>query len=327
MGRTLAAVRERWRLVLVCAVLGAGLGYAALGRQEGGYTARALVVATDPTVPSDQVGSVLQAIFATDAVLDATASDLNVAGTGDVLVRSGVLEVEPGTSELAVNLVGRATDAAFAAAVANASAENLADVAEENGFGTFAVFPWNGDGVRPPGRLATAAAAGAALGAVLAALALATIEALRPRPAGAEDLAYADVVYRLTVAPGATDGESDGEAEAVIDPPFAVRSLRRAVAEGVAGGRVETVVVPTESTASWACAAVARRLDHRGPAGDAEPRGGPKRSDERSSAARPRIVALVAAYDTPLPRLLEARTKLGEDGDPFVVLVLVRAAS
>jgi len=316
MSRPSTVVRRTWWVVVLAAAPGGAIAFAATARSADGFTARALVVATEPTVPADQVATVLQSISRTDAVLGPTADELGVGSTADDLLELGRVSVEPGTSDLAVNVVATADDAELSAEVADRAATNLASVAEQNGFGTFAIFPSSGAGVSGSARFVSLVIAGAIIGAILAALALVTIAALRRRAAEPEDIAYADAVFRVTAVPEpGANGSADGRV--VIEPSPVLESLRRALAAGDGGG-VETVVVPTPAT-SWACAAVARRLGGRYADVDASTDGGGPTT--ASSSARP--IALVAGDDAPLPRLLDARTSVGDGDGRVVVLVLV----
>jgi hypothetical protein len=317
VGRFLALAKRRWWVIVLCAALGAGVGYLVARPGGEGYTARALVAATVPTVPPDQVSTVLQAIFATDAVLAPTSAEVGVDVTPRYLAASGALSAEPGSSDLAVTIVGRSSDGVLAADLANTAADQLASVAEANGFGTYAVFPWEGDATATTGQVVVPIVAGALAGAGLAVLGLLLWVSVRRGPAGREELAYADVTYRLSVLPG-----EYGSDQPLIDPPEGLTSLIRTVAAGAPERRRVEAIDGDGRPGSWACAEVAEWLKAI-PAdeGDDERRSLDEGSRE---GGRPDVVALVASEDVPLSRLLEARARLEpSDGEAIVVLALL----
>jgi hypothetical protein len=319
--RFLELVKRWWRVIAAAAVLGGGLGFAAASPTDA-YFARALVVATNPSVPPDQVSTVLQSIFPTDAVLEPTTSAVGIDASPRYLLSSGALSVEPGQSKLAVTIVGRARDPRLAVELANEAAGHLAAVADVNGFGTFAVFPWEGPATTQGAHVAVSVAVGAALAALLVLIGFLTWLAVRRSPARGEDVAYADAMYRLDVVNASNLGSHDG----VVEPAYVVDSLWAALIGGRdrADRRIGAVVVGSNDEAA-ACTAVVQKLR------SSSPTEGPQLAvltqwmlaELPSAGIEVDALAIVAPCDTSLDELLELRRRLHPMADRLVILVLV----
>jgi hypothetical protein len=168
----------RWRLILVCALVGGLAGSLVAARSLPRFAAPAIVIATDaerPAAPRD-FESLAAGILFTDVVLRGVIEELGLDLTPAELRAGGRLTTESVASPLAVRIVGRATEPSEAAALAATAAEHLAAEAGARGLGTFDVLPGS------PGEqlsLLAAGAIGAGAGALIGLVTLALVGLVR----------------------------------------------------------------------------------------------------------------------------------------------------
>jgi capsular polysaccharide biosynthesis protein len=329
---------RRWRWVAVCALVGASIGAALSLTAPDTYVAHSILVATDLAVAPEDFGSIAQAAFSTDAVLQPVIERLGLRESPGSLLSSGALEAASVSGGPALRVTGRASDPRLAASLANAGAESFVEVAQEKGLGTLASFSSENSGTLQAVPLIPTAMLGLLAGASLAALALLGIHFIRDpivtREDASDDFA-ADVAFQVSV--DAVPAVRRMRGEAIPHDAFAIRPsgvtsrLWNAVSEGVDGGsNGACAVIVDGGRADWAARAIARRL--QGHAQD-DPRWRQRAlqfsvleaSDSRLPAALATQDAVVAIVTSGAPRRLLRRfdEDLRASEECFRVLVLV----
>jgi capsular polysaccharide biosynthesis protein len=262
---------RRWPWVLLAAVVGAAVGVALSAMAPTTYVAQSVVVATDVAVAPEDFGTVAQATFATDTVLQPVVDRLGLHQTPHSLLSTGALQAESVSGGPALQITGRASDARLAASLANAAADSFVAVAREKGLGTVAAFTTQGLGVRQTSPLVANGVLGALAGAALAGLALLALVFFRDpiitREDAAEDFA-ADAAFQVTVdatRAARRRSEKAGPATATtIRPSGSIQRLWTAICEGV-DGRADgaCAVVVRGGRSDWPARAIARQLQIR----------------------------------------------------------------
>lgn len=168
---------QGWLLLVAGLFIGGTLSAVSVLRTPSIYQAEALVYASSTPAASTDFGSLAKTAFATNTVIEPVIQELRLTGTPHQLLAQHALEVQdlPGTT--AVRIVGRSSDASFAADLANAAARSFVTAAENNGMGKFSVFGTTASGVRAQGDTPLSVFRGALWGFLVALLAvlLATI--------------------------------------------------------------------------------------------------------------------------------------------------------
>lgn len=256
-----------WALVGLVALGGATGGLVAL-QAPPSYESEYVVVASSTTISTEDFGSLAEAVFGTDTVLQPVVDRLGLEETSQSLLASGRLAMEPVAGAAAVRIKGRASTPGLAADLAESAATSFSEAAETRGMGTFQLFATTG----PAGRLrrvpaGTWALAGAFLAGV-AGLALALVVYFARRPVVTEesaqrlfpsDLSIAVHVLRLWEGPRGIIGRLFRRRPVrwVVHPAGVIPALWRAVRDR--GGTGSSDPVPQPSAAGAASGLVVER--------------------------------------------------------------------
>ncbi len=308
-------IRRRLVWVVVFALIGGLLGFAAASREKQTYVAQALVaLTTDANIPTDSFGDAAAAIFPTQTVLGQVISKEGLETTPRSLISSGALSLEPTPGGLAAHVIARSQDSAQALALANDAASYLASVSNETGFGQTKAFPAQDPQLQP--RPTTRyVAAGMFAGALIGIAIVVLWYFLRVRRRQRDDIATPTVTVRVRV-------ESDSQR--TITPPTALTGLWFGFVSPSPAMDVTGIMID-EGNSSWAVTAVADELtwlatnDQRGTiswrAASAEPQDG----------LAGRVVVLAPAGMS--ARLEDVRREIADRAPrAFVAFVLVTAS-
>lgn len=329
---------RRWRWVALASLIGIGIAVASILTAPKSYVAQAVLVGTNVAVAPEDFGSVAQAAFSTDAVLQPVIDRLGLRGTPRSLLSSGAVEAQSISGGPALRVTGRASDPRLAADLANAAAESFVIVAEEKGLGTLASFTTQGSGTLQTVPIVPTVILGLVAGAGLAVVVLLALYFFRDpviTEHDATDDFVSDVAFHVTVdaVPAVRRMTGDGIPHEAFDvrPSGAISSLWNAIREGVDGGsHGACAVILDGGNSDWAAEAIGRQL--RGQA-ETDPtwreRSIPfsllKASDPRLPGALANQEAVIAIVNADAPRrsLRRFDEDLQSSGDSFRVLVVV----
>jgi hypothetical protein len=308
-------IRRRLVWVVVFALIGGLLGFAAASREKQTWVAQALVaLTTDANIPTDSFGDAAAAIFPTDSVLGPVITQEGLDTTAHSLISSGALSLQPTPGGLAAHVIARSQDPQQALKLANDAAASLAAVSTDTGFGTTKPFPAQSPELQPR-PTARYVAAGVIAGALIGVSIVVLWYLLRVRRRQRDDVATPTVTVRVRV---------DSDAQRTITPPTALTGLWFGFVSPSPSMDVTGIMID-EGDSSWAVTAVADELtglatnDQRGTiswrAASAEPQDG----------LAGRVVVLAPAGMS--ARLEDVRREIADRAPrAFVAFVLVTAS-
>jgi hypothetical protein len=171
-----------WWVIFAAVVVGCLVGLAVARSRTPLYEAQTVVVASTTPIEGDSFGSLAEATFATDSVIQPVIDSLGLDTTVRTLLAGDRLEVEPVPQAVAVKVIGRALDPELASDLANVAATSFASAASEEGLGTFEVFGAAGVPSSPSSRQISLTMIGGGLGGGLLGLAVALAFIFLTRP-------------------------------------------------------------------------------------------------------------------------------------------------
>ena len=316
--RILGYAERRWgRIILVAAIIGGVVGFAAERNQPDLYVARSLVVLTEANIPPENFADVARAMFPTDAVLLPVIRDLGLDQTPAQLISSGTLAIDPQPGGLAVEVIARTRGPDLAVTLANAVTARIADESQVNGIGSLAEFRAEGPATRQVASPLKGIATGALIGALLAALNVAILVSLRRWTLGGDGQLRFDSMVRVRVR--REDGE-EGEDLIVERPPHLSTLL--SASEANPQGEIAALIVD-DGRDLWACLAVAADMERFSKETAEVP---PIRSVAPGGAIGedPSALIVIAAEHTPSSRLRTLGRRLNEQatGVPTTLLLV-----
>lgn len=162
-----------WWIILVGAVVGGAIGYISARGDPPTYEADALVVASTSSIQSTDFGTLAEAAFGTNAVLQPVIDRLGLRTTPQSLLASGQLKAKSVSDTVALRITGHSRDPQLASDLAAIAAESFASAATDKQMGTFAVFgPGGIPGTKQPPLTRQDIVLGALAGGAIASLLL-----------------------------------------------------------------------------------------------------------------------------------------------------------
>src|SRR5436309_35585 len=177
----LRVAARSWWVVAMGLVLGAVAGLVQARAAPPLYQADVVVVASTTTIPVESFGSLATTAFNTDTVLDPVIRSLRLDTTPHGLIAGQELSVQQVSGAAAIRVIGQASNARLASALANTAAQSFVTAATRSGLGSFTLFGGGAPGTRTP-VATTSTVARDALAGVLVSLLLILLLVMWRRP-------------------------------------------------------------------------------------------------------------------------------------------------
>jgi HAMP domain-containing protein len=243
-------IRRRLVWVLVFALIGGLLGFAAASREKQTWVAQSLVVlASDTNIPTDSFADAAAAIFPTETVLGEVITKEGLDATPRTLITSGALALQPTPGGLAVRVIAQSQESAQATQLANDAATSLATASSDSGFGTTKAFTAQDPQLQPK-PTTRYVAAGLFAGALLGVAIVVLWYLLRVRPRQRGDVTTPNVTVRVRV---------EADAQRTITPATSLTGLWFGFVSPSPSMDVTGIMVD-EGNSAWAVTAVADEL-------------------------------------------------------------------
>jgi hypothetical protein len=159
---------NRWVVVLAM-IVGTLVGAVMAWGSPTIYRSEALVAAVTTQIPSEDFGTVAEAAFTTDTVLQPVIDALGLRMTPRELLATDQLSAEAVTGSAALRITARGRDPRLASDLASTAASIFATVASDREMGNFATFgPGGNPGAPEPGPMRQSALLGFLAGGLVA---------------------------------------------------------------------------------------------------------------------------------------------------------------